>query len=89
VIRDLRGRLFVVHSDPDDFIPTTESLRLAAALESRGNVHLALLKVFDHVRPNFPTLSFGSFFRVYLPEGGKVFLLIFDLVRQRRQTGWM
>jgi dienelactone hydrolase len=89
VIRDLRGRLFVVHSDPDDFIPTTESLRLAAALESRGNVHLALLTVFDHVRPDFPGLSFSSFFRVYLPEGGKLFRLIFDLMRQRRPTGWM
>ncbi len=84
VIGEFRGRLFVVHSDPDDFIPKTESLRLAAALESRGNVHLALLKVFDHVRPNFPKLGVESFFRVYLPEGGKVFWLIFDLLRQRR-----
>ncbi len=84
VIREFRGRLFVVHSDPDDFIPKTESLRLAAALESRGNVHLALLKVFDHVRPNFPRFGVQSFFRVYLPEGGKVFWLIFDLLRQRR-----
>jgi pimeloyl-ACP methyl ester carboxylesterase len=88
VIRDLRARLFIVHSDPDDFMPTTESLRLAAALQSRGNVHLALLKVFNHVRPNFPKLSPDSFFRTYIPEGGKVFWLIFDLVRQRRQGGW-
>jgi dienelactone hydrolase len=88
VIRDFRGRLLVVHSDPDDFIPPTESLRLAAALQSRGNVHLALLTVFDHVRPTFPTLTLGSFFRVYLPEGSKVFWLIFDLVRQRRATSW-
>lgn len=88
MIGDLRGRLFVVHSDPDDYIPQTESLRLAAALEGRGNVHLTLLKVFDHVRPNFPKLGVGSFFRVYLPEGGKVFWLIFDLVRQRRSGFW-
>lgn len=87
VIRDLQGRLFVVHSDPDDFMPVTESLRLAAALRSRGNVHLALLKVFDHVRPNFPKLSLDSFFRTYIPEGSKVFWLIFDLVRQRHQGG--
>lgn len=87
-IRGLRGRLFVVHSDPDDYMPQTESLRLAAALESRGNVHLALLKVFDHVRPNFPRLTVDSFFRVYLPEGGKVFWLVFDLVRQRRSGFW-
>ncbi len=89
VIRDLRGRLFVVHSDPDDYMPKTESLRLAAALEARGNVHLALLSVFDHVRPNFPRLSLDSFFRVYVPEGRKVFWLIFDLVRQRRPGRWI
>jgi dienelactone hydrolase len=88
VIRDLRARLFVVHSDPDDFMPKTESLRLAAALEARGNVHLVLLRVFNHVRPDFPALTLGSFFRVYLPEGKKVFWLVFDLVRQRRQGYW-
>ncbi|HWU39729.1 MAG TPA: alpha/beta fold hydrolase [Candidatus Acidoferrum sp.] len=88
VIRDLRARLFIVHSDPDDFMPNTESLRLAAALQSRGNVHLALLKVFNHVRPNFPQLSLNTFFRTYLPEGSKVFWLIFDLLRQRRQGVW-
>ncbi|HEX9897654.1 MAG TPA: alpha/beta fold hydrolase [Candidatus Methylomirabilis sp.] len=88
VIRDLRARLFVVHSDPDDFMPKTESLRLATALESRGNVHLALLRVFNHVRPGFPVLTPDSFFRVYLPEGRKVFRLVFDLVRQRRQGYW-
>ena len=87
VTRDLRARLFIVHSDPDDFIPMTESLRLAAALQSRGNVHLALLKVFNHVRPNFPQLSLDTIFRTYLPEGSKVFWLIFDLLRQRRQGG--
>ncbi|HSC72035.1 MAG TPA: alpha/beta fold hydrolase [Candidatus Methylomirabilis sp.] len=88
VVQDLRARLFVVHSDPDDFMPKTESLRLAAALEARGNVHLALLRVFNHVRPDFPALTLGSFFRVYIPEGSKVFWLVFDLVRQRRQGYW-
>jgi acetyl esterase/lipase len=88
VIRDLRARLLIVHSNPDDFMPMTESLRLAAALRSRGNVHLALLRVFDHVRPNFPKLSLDNFFRIYIPEGGKAYWLIFDLVRQRRQGLW-
>jgi dienelactone hydrolase len=88
VIRDLQARLFIIHSNPDDFIPVTESLRLAVALKSRGNVHLALLKVFNHVQPNFPKLSLDNFFRIYIPEGGKVFWLIFDLVRQRHQGVW-
>lgn len=88
VIRNLRARLFIVHSDPDDFMPMTESLRLAAALQSRGNVHLALLKVFNHVQPNFPKVSLDSFFRVYIPEGGKIFWLIFDLMRQQHEGLW-
>jgi dienelactone hydrolase len=84
VIQDLRARLFIVHSDPDDYLPKTESLRLAAAMQSRGNVHLALLTVFDHVRPRFPRLGVSSFLQVYLPEGRKLFWLIFDVLRQRR-----
>jgi len=88
VIGDFRGRLFVVHSDPDDFLPKTESLRLAAALGSQGNVHLALLRAFDHVRPDFPKLRLDTFFRVYVPECRKMFWLVFDLVRQRRQAPW-
>ncbi|HSB69924.1 MAG TPA: alpha/beta fold hydrolase [Candidatus Methylomirabilis sp.] len=88
VIQGLKARLFVVHSDPDDYMPVTESLRLAATLESRGNVRLTLLKSFEHVRPDFPPLTVGSFFRTYLPEGGKLFGVIFDLLRQRRHGFW-
>jgi dipeptidyl aminopeptidase/acylaminoacyl peptidase len=88
VIRDLRARLFIIHSDPDDFIPTTESLKMAAAVSPHGNIHLALLKAFNHVQPSFPKLSLDSFFRIYIPEGGKVFWLIFDLIRQRHQGVW-
>jgi len=89
VIDGFLGRLFVVHSNPDEYMPLTESLRLAAALETRGNVHLAMLRTFEHVRPDFPPLTVESFFRVYIPEGGKIFWLVFDLLRQRRQGWWM
>jgi dienelactone hydrolase len=89
VMDGFQGRLFVVHSDPDEYMPLTESLRLAAALETRGNVHLTVLRTFEHVRPDFPPLTVESFFRVYVPEGGKLFWLVFDLLRQRRQGWWM
>jgi len=88
VMGQFQGRLFVVHSDPDEFMPLTESLRLAAALEERGNVHLAVLRTFEHVRPSFPSLTVGNFLRVYVPEGGKLFWLVFDLLRQRRGGWW-
>lgn len=88
VIQGLKARLFVIHSDPDDYMPVTESLRLAATVEPRGNVRLTLLRSFEHVRPDFPPLTVGSFFRTYLPEGGKLFGVIFDLLRQRRHGFW-
>jgi len=50
-----------------------ESLRLATALGSQGNVHPVLLRAFDHVRPNLPKLSLDTFFRVYVPECPEMF----------------
>jgi len=84
VIHNLRARLFIIQSVPDDFMPMTESLRLADALKSRGHVHLALLTVFHHVQPSFPPLSLDSFFKIYVPEGGKIFALIYDVLRERQ-----
>jgi dienelactone hydrolase len=83
LVRGFPGRLYVVHSDPDDYIPVTESLRLAAAMEGSGNVRLTLLRTFDHVRPDFPPLTPGSLFRIYLPEGARLFGLVSDLLKQR------
>jgi pimeloyl-ACP methyl ester carboxylesterase len=82
VLPQLRAKLFLLHSDPDDYIPVTESMRLAAALQSRGNVRLVLLRSFDHVRPDFPPLTLRDFFSVYLPEGSKIFRVIYDLLRE-------
>ncbi len=83
VLPDLRARLFIIQSVPDDFMPMTESLRLADALKARGRVHLTLLSVFHHVQPSFPPLSFGSALKVYIPEGGKMFGVIYRILRER------
>ncbi len=82
VLPALRAKLFLLHSDPDDYIPATESMRLAAALRSRGKVRLVLLRSFAHVRPEFPALTLRDFFGVYLPEGSKIFRVIYDLLRE-------
>ncbi len=83
-IRRLAAYTIIVHSDPDPFIPHTESVALAEALGRHGKVHLEILRLFRHVQPELPKTSFGNFFRVYLPEGMRIYRLIFDLLRQRR-----
>lgn len=74
----------IVHSDPDPFIPYTESLALAEAMGREGKVHLEILRLFRHVQPDLPEPTLRNMVTVYLPEGWKVYRLISDLLRQRR-----
>ena len=83
-IRHLSAYTIIVHSDPDPFIPHTESIALADALGREGKVRLEILRLFRHVQPELPSTTLGNFLRVYLPEGLKVYRLIFNLLRQRR-----
>jgi dienelactone hydrolase len=84
IASDIRARVYLVHSDPDPFIPHTESLKLAEALASSGNARVTLLRIFDHVRPTFPDPTISNMLRVYLPEGTKLLSLIADILSQRR-----
>jgi len=83
-IRQLGAYAIIVHSDPDPFIPHTESVALAEALGRRGKVRLEILRLFRHVQPDLPKKTLGTLLKVYLPEGLKIYRLIFDLLRQRR-----
>ncbi len=83
-IRHLAAYTIIVHSDPDPFIPYTESLALADTLKREGRVHLEILRLFRHVQPDLPEFTLGNLFKLYLPEGFKVYRLIFDLLRQKR-----
>ena len=83
-IRRLAAYTIIVHSDPDPFLPHTESMALADALGREGKVRLEILRLFRHVQPELPDTTLGNLFRVYLPEGFKVYRLIFDLLRHRR-----
>jgi len=80
----LSAYTIIVHSEPDPFIPHTESIALADALGREGKVRLEILRLFRHVQPELPSTTLGNFLRVYLPEGLKVYRLMFDLLRQRR-----
>ncbi len=83
-VRHLRAYAIIVHSQPDPFIPHTESLALAEALGREGKVRLEVLRLFRHVRPELPDGTLGNVLRVYIPEGVTIYRLIFDLLRQRR-----
>jgi acetyl esterase/lipase len=83
-VRRLAAYAIIVHSEPDPFIPHTESLAMAEAFGRHGRVRLETLGVFRHVQPALPEVTPGNVLRVYLPEGWKVYRLLFDLVRQRR-----
>lgn len=83
-IHQVRAYVFIVHGKPDPFIPHTESLRLADALKENGRYHLGILRALEHVRPSFPPATFSNLFKVYLPEGFKLYRLAYDLLSQRR-----
>jgi acetyl esterase/lipase len=80
----LSAYAIIIHSDPDPFIPHTESLALAKSLGYSGKVRLQILRLFRHVRPELPAATPGNVFRVYIPQGLNIYRLIFDLLRQRR-----
>lgn len=80
----LAAYTILVHSDPDPFIPHTESLALADALKQKGKVRLEILRLFRHVQPELPDPTFETIVKIYLPEGWKIYRLIFDLLRQQR-----
>lgn len=83
IAADLRATVYLVHSDPDPFIPHTESLKLAEALAPSGKARLTILRIFDHVRPSFPEPTVSNILGVYLPEGTKLLRLIADLLSNR------
>ncbi|MBI2902394.1 MAG: alpha/beta hydrolase [Candidatus Methylomirabilis oxyfera] len=84
-VRRLAAYAIIIHSDPDPFIPHTESLALAKALAyNKAKVRLEILRLFRHVRPELPETTLGNFFTVYVPQGFHIYSLIFDLLRQRR-----
>lgn len=84
VVKDLKAYLFIIHGEPDNFIPHTESLRLYEALPDKGRARMGLLRIFSHVRPTLPKATVGNIFKVYIPEGIKFYSLIHDFLRQQR-----
>ena len=80
-LKDLRAYCFIIHGVPDDFIPHTESLRLADALSGPDRSRLVLLRIFTHVRPTLPPPTLSNLLFIYIPEGIKFFSLTYHLLR--------
>jgi dipeptidyl aminopeptidase/acylaminoacyl peptidase len=84
VIGRLHSHLVIVHGVQDDFIPYTESLRLAAAAPSADRVHLAITRLLNHVDPTGPRLDARTFLRGYLRDLWQIARVVNFVVAQRR-----
>jgi len=83
VTEQLRAHLVVIHGLEDDFIPYTESLRLAAALRPEG-VHLAVTQFLTHVDVMRPRAGGSASWLVCLRELRRIAQVLRFIVAQRR-----
>jgi len=83
VFKELRASLILAHGEDDDLIPFTETLRLAQAAPHPEKMCMKILKTFSHTDPEEKPLTLKNVFSFYLPEGWKLFFLIFHLLAYR------
>jgi fermentation-respiration switch protein FrsA (DUF1100 family) len=83
VIGRLQAHLVIIHGLQDDYIPYSESLRLAAAAPRKDRVHLALTRLISHVDVVGTGLKPPAFLREYLRELWQVGRVVRFLVAQR------
>jgi pimeloyl-ACP methyl ester carboxylesterase len=80
VYRHLEAELILAHGEDDDLIPFTETLRLAQAAPNPERVFCQILKTYSHVDPDPKPLTLHSLFTHHLPEGWKLFGLVYHLM---------
>ena len=73
---DLQSRVMVMHDEGDLLIPVGETLRLAAALQERGDFRYTETRIFDHVRPG----EGGDFWRL-IAEAAKLYWHMYGIIR--------
>jgi hypothetical protein len=83
VIGRLQAHLVIIHGIEDDYIPCSESLRLAAAAPRKDQVHLALTRLIRHVDVVGTGLKPPAFLCAYLRELWQVARVVRFLVAQR------
>jgi pimeloyl-ACP methyl ester carboxylesterase len=80
-IDGLRAPLTIVHMSSDPCIPSSESVRLAQAAQSRHIPHsLTILKMYGHTRPRWPAVKIGSVIGFYVPESLKFARVLYQLL---------
>ena len=83
VLGDLRADLVVIHGVQDDFIPYTESLRLAEAIPDKGRVRLAITRLLTHMDLTPPPTRW-RLLTLYLPEAIRIAWVVRYAIAQRR-----
>lgn len=83
VLKDLRANLILAHGEDDDLIPFTETLRLAQGAPDPQKMYLQILKTFSHMDPEPKPLTMKTLFTFYLPEGWKLYRLVYQLMGYR------
>lgn len=83
VIGRLQAHLVIIHGLEDDYIPYSESLRLAAAAPRKDQVHLALTRLISHVDVVGSDLRPSGFLRAYARELWDVASAVRFVVAQR------
>jgi acetyl esterase/lipase len=83
VIDRVRAHLLVIHGLEDDFIPYTESLRLAAAAPEPARVHLAITRLVTHVDVVRPGLRSSAKTGTVLGDVWRMFRVVHFAVTRR------
>jgi len=83
VLKNVQAELILAHGEDDDLIPFTETLRLAQAAPDPGKVYIEILKTHTHVDPEQRPWNLRNLLTFYVPEGWKLFRLVFELMRFR------
>jgi pimeloyl-ACP methyl ester carboxylesterase len=77
----LRARLIIMHLLSDPAIPSSQSLRLAAAARTNNlSYRLTILNAYGHTRPDWPPGGVRNFFGFYLPESWKFLRMLREVL---------
>jgi fermentation-respiration switch protein FrsA (DUF1100 family) len=84
IIDRVQAHLLIIHGLEDDFIPYTESLRLAAAAPDPARVRLAITRLVTHVDVVRPGLRSSAKTGTVLGDVWRMFRVVHFAVTQRR-----
>lgn len=84
VIDRLQADLVIIHGADDDFIPYTESLRLAEAAPDRSRAHVVITRLLGHMDLVRPSVRPRRLRDLYLAELWRLARLIRFVLAQRR-----